>query len=196
MSNKHATAISGAPLLRVEGLRKSYRRGGGWHRVGVDAVSDVDREVRQGSTTAIVGESGAGKSTLARCVARLEKPDAGAIWLDGIDWAGLSQSALRPLRAQVQLIFQDPTTAFNPRVTAEELISEPLWIQRVGTARSPRARARELMAEPRARRGHERFSIRVGTDCRGHRQGQGRGLRCVPRPQRNRSLSESWRKSL
>jgi ABC-type glutathione transport system ATPase component len=117
-------------LLRVRKLAKRYVRGGVWgKRVPVIAVDGVDLEIAGGQTLALVGESGSGKSTVARCVARLEKPDSGQIWIGEKDVGDLSSSSRLPLRSAVQMVFQDPVTSMNPRFTAVEVVEEPLLIQ-------------------------------------------------------------------
>jgi peptide/nickel transport system ATP-binding protein len=136
-------------VLRVSGLNKSYRRKGvGWQRMDVIvAVSEVEFEIFAGQTLALVGSSGSGKSTVARCVARLEKPDAGHIWLHGIDIAQLDSHELGSLRPQLQMVFQDAATSMNPSFTAAEVIEEPLLIQRRGDKSARRTRVKELMQE-------------------------------------------------
>ncbi len=127
----------------VRGLSKRYVRGGLWrNRTSVRAADAVDLEIPAGKTLALVGESGSGKSTVARCVARLEKPDSGQIWINGRDVAnrnsGDSDSASRGvperlfLRNRVQMIFQDAVTSMNPRFTAAQVVEEPLFIMGVG----------------------------------------------------------------
>ena len=112
-------------------------RGGAWRqRTALTAVDDVSFEIAAGETLGLVGASGSGKSTVARCISRLEKPDAGQVWLDGINLVPLDGRTLLPFRSQLQLIFQDPATAMNPRFSAAEVIEEPLLIQ--GRARSER----------------------------------------------------------
>src|SRR5437588_5688324 len=120
------------PVMRVRGLGKSYRRtAAGWGRSEVMvAAHEVDFEILAGQTLALVGSSGSGKSTVARCVTRLEKPDAGHIWLEGTDIEQLDSGELRRFRSQLQMVFQDPATSMNPRFTAAEIIEEPLIIQR------------------------------------------------------------------
>ncbi len=135
------------PILRVRGLRKRYTRREGWHTHTRDVIAAIDLDVRAGTTLAIVGDSGAGKSTLARCLARLEAPDAGEIWFDGVEWAALRDAELRARRPQVQLVFQDAATALNPRFTAEEVIAEPLVIQQWGTPALRRERVNGLLRE-------------------------------------------------
>jgi peptide/nickel transport system ATP-binding protein len=117
-------------LLRVVGLAKKYVRGGlSRKRVPVTAISRVDFEIARGQTFALVGESGSGKSTVARCVARLEKPDAGRILVQDTDIAQLRSRALAPYRSRIQMVFQDAVTSMNPRFSALEVIEEPLRIQ-------------------------------------------------------------------
>lgn len=131
-------------LLRVRALSKQYVRGSLWHRrVRVAAATDVDFEIRAGQTLALVGASGSGKSTVARCVARLERPDAGEIWIDGKEIARLDVRALLPFRTNVQMIFQDTSTAMNARFSAAEVIEEPLLIQ--GRPRAERQAVVEQM---------------------------------------------------
>jgi ABC-type glutathione transport system ATPase component len=148
-TDRSASTPQRQPLLRVRGLGKSYRRkGAGWARTDVIvAASEVEFEIFEGQTLALVGSSGSGKSTVARCVTRLEKPDAGHVWLQGTDIAQLGSSDLRPFRHQLQMVFQDPVTSMNPRFTAAEIIEEPLIIQRPGDKPAHRVRAKELMQE-------------------------------------------------
>ena len=119
------------PLLRAVNLRKTFGRNSFWadkHRKVV-AVNGVSFTIARGSCAALIGQSGSGKSTLAACLARLEDLDQGEIWFDGVNRTQLRGSALRAARPQVQLIFQDATAALNPRLTAIELVEEPLVIQ-------------------------------------------------------------------
>lgn len=135
--------------IRVVGLSKRYWvRGRPWERrKTIHAVADVSFEIASGKTLGLVGSSGSGKSTLARCTTRLERPDSGEIWLEQTDIASLHARDLRPLRSQIQMIFQDPITAMNPRMSAAEIIEEPLLIQNQGTPAQRRTRAAELMRE-------------------------------------------------
>jgi peptide/nickel transport system ATP-binding protein len=136
-------------VLRVSGLSKTYRRkGAGRQRSEVIvAAQDVAIEIFAGQTLALVGRSGSGKSTVARCVTRLERPDAGQVWLEDTEIARLDSGELRSLRPKLQMVFQDAATSMNPRFTAAEVIEEPLLIQRQGDKSARRARARELMQE-------------------------------------------------
>jgi ABC-type glutathione transport system ATPase component len=133
-------------LLRASGLSVHYKRGG-WlsRRRPVEALRCVSLEIKAGSTVALVGISGSGKSTLARCLACLEKPTSGEIWFGGKNLVRLSHKELAPFRRQIQLIFQEPNAALNPRFTAVEIVSEPLLIASLGTKRGRRERALTLM---------------------------------------------------
>lgn len=135
------------PLLRISGLCKQYvqRRPFSRQKIVVNAFQDVSLTISPGKTLALVGESGAGKSSLARCIALLERPSTGKIELAGANLLALNREQLFPIRREVQLIFQDPSSALNPRLTACEIIAEPLLIQREGTRSQRRARALQLM---------------------------------------------------
>jgi ABC-type glutathione transport system ATPase component len=137
----------GDELLTARGLSKSYRRRSGPVSSGhaVQALEHVDLTIETGSTLAIVGESGGGKSTLARCLALLEEPDAGEIRFLGRDVLGLTPRELRRVRRQIQLVFQDPATSLNPRLSAAEIVEEPLRIVGSGGKAEWRRRALQLM---------------------------------------------------
>jgi peptide/nickel transport system ATP-binding protein len=138
---------SSESLLRVTGLCKRYTRGSLWRkRVAVAAVVSADFGISRGQTLALVGESGSGKSTVARCVGRIERPDAGQILMQGTDIAQLAAAALLPFRCQIQMVFQDAVTSMNPRFSALEVIEEPMRIRRE-TIHDRRDRARALMIE-------------------------------------------------
>ncbi len=134
------SAQSGAgepPLLEVEGLRKYFpvRAGVVTRTVGqVHAVDGVSFSIAGGETLGLVGESGCGKSTAGKAVLKLVEPTAGTIRLHGRDITRLNKAGMRPLRREMQLIFQDPFSSLNPRMTAGAIVREPLWVHRVGTA--------------------------------------------------------------
>jgi peptide/nickel transport system ATP-binding protein len=126
--------VSG-PLLSVEGLTKRFRRGDGI----VTAADGVSFAIRPGETLALAGPSGSGKSTIARLVTRLIEPDAGTIAFEGRDWLALSGAALRAARARLQMVFQDPLAAFNPRATVARVLDDPLRIHGIASrAKRPR----------------------------------------------------------
>ncbi|RVD68426.1 MAG: ABC transporter ATP-binding protein [Mesorhizobium sp.] len=111
-------------LLTVSGLTKHYRRGGRT----VSAVDGVSLAIGPGETLALAGPSGSGKSTIARLVLRLIEPDAGTIRFEGADFLSLGGAALRARRARLQMVFQDPLAAFNPRATVARVLDDPLRI--------------------------------------------------------------------
>ena len=106
----------------------------------VQAVTEVDLEIRRGETLGLVGESGCGKSTLGRTILRLLEPTTGEIRFAGTDLTTLPQRALRPLRRQMQMIFQDPYASMNPRMTVGAAIAEPLVIHRLAATANDRDR--------------------------------------------------------
>jgi peptide/nickel transport system ATP-binding protein len=137
------------PVLKVEGLKKIYRSGGGFFGLGarerrVVAADDVDIELRRGETLGIVGESGSGKSTVARCIVRLNDADEGKILLDGTDLRPLGRAAMRPFRAKIQMVFQDPFASLNPRTRVGKIIAQGPLLQGV-SADEALNRARELL---------------------------------------------------
>ena len=127
------------PLLEIEGLTKSFPTPRGPLR----AVSDVGFALRGGAITGLVGESGSGKTTIGRTLLRLIEPDAGRATYDGVDLFTLSPKEMRHYRRRLQIIFQDPATSMNPRLTVGAIISEALDAHGLakGAARAPRLAA-------------------------------------------------------
>jgi oligopeptide transport system ATP-binding protein len=117
-------------LLEVKGLSKHFHVGGGIGRSGgtVRAVDGISFSVRRGETVGLVGESGCGKTTTGRCILRLEQPSAGQILFEGTDIASLDAKGLRGMRRRVQVIFQDPYSSLNPRMTIGQIIAEPIKV--------------------------------------------------------------------
>ena len=111
-------------VLTATGLRKTFRSGGRT----VAALDGVDVELRAGETLGLVGMSGSGKSTLARVLLRLVEPDAGEIRLAGRDFRALAGAALRAARRDLQIVFQDPAAAFNPRASVAGALADPLRV--------------------------------------------------------------------
>ena len=111
----------------------------------VHAVDDVSFELRAGETLGLVGESGCGKSTLARCVARLHDLTSGSVTFEGTDISGYSRRQLRPVRRELQVVFQDPYASLNPRKRVGQIIADPLRIHGAGSRTQISARVAELL---------------------------------------------------
>jgi len=136
------------PILKVRNLKKFYPVRGGImaRKVGdVRAVAGVDLDVMAGETLGLVGESGCGKSTLGRTVLRLEEPTEGEVLFEGNDLASADKRELFVLRRNLQMIFQDPYSSLNPRMTVGEIVGEPLDIHKEGTRIERRERVDELL---------------------------------------------------
>ena len=141
--------MSAVPLLEAKNLSKHFTiRGRGLFaaHVGVlRAVDEVSLELAEGRTFALVGESGCGKTTLARTLALLHRPTGGDLRFRGRSYAENKRRYIKEIRRHIQVIFQDPYGALNPRMTVAAIISEPLRIRREGSRRSRAERVAELM---------------------------------------------------
>lgn len=136
------------PLLAVRGLKMHFPLSSGLFdrsKKAVKAVDGASFEVYSGETFGLVGESGCGKSTISRCLLGLYEATDGEIVFKGEDLTKLGKSEVRAMRRHMQLIFQDPFASLNPRMTAYEIITEPLVVQGIGTREDHRARFVELM---------------------------------------------------
>ncbi len=138
-------------ILQVRDLVKYFPVGGGgllgkaagWIR----AVDGVSFSIRKGETLGLVGESGCGKTTTGRCILQLERPTSGEVIFEGRDLTKLSPAELRPLRRKIQVIFQDPYSSLNPRMTVGQIIAEPLAVHGIVPDRQGRkARVPELLS--------------------------------------------------
>ena len=134
------------PTLEVENLVKHFTAG--THLLGggglVHAVDGVSFTIAPGEMLGLVGESGSGKSTVGNCVVRLLEPTAGTIRLKGRDITHISRRELRPLRREMHIVFQDPYSSLNPRMTCGDIVGEPLRIQHLSRGRSFEGHVRDL----------------------------------------------------
>ncbi|MEU2434217.1 oligopeptide/dipeptide ABC transporter ATP-binding protein [Streptomyces sp. NPDC007861] len=132
------------PVLELHGLTRHFASGKGTVR----AVDDVSLTVGRGEVVGLVGESGSGKSTVGRCAVRLDAPTAGTVRINGTDVTRLSRRALRPLRKDFHLVFQDPSSSLDPRMTVGGIIAEPIRLHRLAArGEGVRARVGELLAQ-------------------------------------------------
>lgn len=137
------------PFLEIKNLTKHFPIKGGFfsREIGsVKAVTDVSLKIKKGETLGLVGESGCGKSTLGRCAIRLLDTTSGQILLEGKDITNVKGEELRALRRKMQIIFQDPYSSLNPRMTVGKIIEEPLIIHKIGdSAKDRRDRVKQLI---------------------------------------------------
>ena len=140
---------SGGVLLEVTNLKKHFQVGGGLfrNRQGrtLKAVDGVSFDIRRGETFGLVGESGCGKTTLGQTIVRLYEPTSGRISFDGVEIATLTQDQLRPLRRGMQMIFQDPASSLDPRMTVGSIIGEPLDVFKAGSRDEQKKRVEDLL---------------------------------------------------
>jgi len=141
--------VSDSNLVEVTGLTKQYEIGAGsfarLRKAVVHAVDGVDLDIRKGETLGLVGESGCGKSTLGRCILRLIEPTSGRVLFDGQDIMALRKGALRLLRRHMQIVFQDPFSSLDPRMTVESAIAQPFDVFPVPEGQSRHERVRALL---------------------------------------------------
>jgi oligopeptide transport system ATP-binding protein len=143
------SARENGALLQVVGLRKEFPVRSGFliERVShtVNAVDGVSFDIEEGQTLGLVGESGSGKSTTGYCILQLLKPTAGSIRFQGKELTDLGREEIRRMRREMQIVFQDPYSSLDPRMTVGDIVSEPLEVHSVGSRRNRRARVRELL---------------------------------------------------
>lgn len=139
--------MSEETVLEVTGLVKHYDSGSRFGRIRsvVRAVDGIDLTIGQGEVLGLVGETGSGKSTVGKCIARLTEPTAGSIKLLGREISSLSRREMRPLRTDVHMVFQDPYSSLNPRMSVGQIIAEPLAQHGKGTRRERERKAGEML---------------------------------------------------
>ncbi len=137
------------PLLQVTDLHKHFPIKEGLlieRKVGeVRAVDGVSFDVQPGETLSLVGESGSGKSTTGYCVLQLMKPTSGSVKFEGTELTELGREELRRMRREMQIVFQDPYSSLDPRMTVGDIVGEPLVVHGIGTRRDRSARIRDLL---------------------------------------------------
>ena len=149
MSQSSANQID--PLLSVRHLKKHFAVSGGVFSREIDRVHAVDGvsfDIGAGETLGLVGESGCGKSTTGRCILRLIEPSSGEIWFKGADVTQMGGEAMRALRRDMQIIFQDPYASLNPRLTVGAIVGEALIIHKLASSRRDLTRLWICSASP------------------------------------------------
>ncbi|TCL68491.1 oligopeptide transport system ATP-binding protein [Hydrogenispora ethanolica] len=134
--------MSGSPLLEVRNLKKFFKIG---HRT-LKAVDDVSFTIPKGETLGLVGESGCGKTTIGRTIIRLYEPTGGKVIFNGTDIDALPPAKMLPVRRKMQMIFQDPYSSLNPRMTVSEIISEPMEVHNIAKGSEAQERVNELLS--------------------------------------------------
>ena len=159
MSVNPAQVQTGQTLLEVKDLKKWFPITGGiLSRVvgNVQAVDGVSFDIKKGETFGLVGESGCGKTTTGRMILRLIEPTSGSVVFEGVDILGLKGEAMRRMRREMQIIFQDPYASLNPRMTVGDIIGEPLEIHGVARGKEKEKRVSQLLERVHLRPGHAR----------------------------------------
>ncbi|WP_373532382.1 ABC transporter ATP-binding protein [Vampirovibrio sp.] len=144
----HTPTGNAKPLIRLEKVRKHFPIHKGFfnRKVGeVQAVTDIDLNIYAGETLGVVGESGCGKSTLGRSILQLLRPTSGHVFLDDVDLTTLNNSQLRPLRRDMQIVFQNPYSSLDPRMTIGDTVAEPLKVHNLHRGAALTQRVAELL---------------------------------------------------
>ena len=172
------------PLISIRGLKKHFgvRLGAFGERLGlVQALDDFTADIIEGETLSLVGESGCGKSTTGFCVLNLQQPSGGSVIYKGTDLAKLDEDGMRPFRRDLQIVFQDPYSTLNPRMTIGEALAEPILFHGLATRAQIPAKLRQLLADVGL---SDRFANRYPHELSGgqrQRVAIARALACQPR---------------
>jgi oligopeptide transport system ATP-binding protein len=144
-----SSASQNGALLQVKDLHKHFPvKSGLLFERKIDEVKAVDGvsfDIAEGETLGLVGESGSGKSTTGYCVLQLLKPTSGSVVFEGTELTTVGREALRRMRREMQIVFQDPYSSLDPRMTVGDIVAEPLIVHRIGTRRDRSTRVRELL---------------------------------------------------
>jgi peptide/nickel transport system ATP-binding protein len=173
-----------APLLSIRALRKEFpvRLGAFGERAAtVHALDDFTVDIMAGETLSLVGESGCGKSTTGFCVLNIQRPSSGSVIYKGTDIARLDEDAMRPFRRDLQIVFQDPYSTLNPRMTIGEALSEPILFHNLAPKAEIGVRLRQLLSDVGL---SDRFANRYPHELSGgqrQRVAIARALACQPR---------------
>ncbi|MDH5491244.1 MAG: ATP-binding cassette domain-containing protein [Myxococcales bacterium] len=185
MSREPGPSAGNSPILSLRGVRKHFpaaRSLLGRPKTWVRAVDGVDLDVMPGETLGLVGESGCGKSTLGRVAIRLYRPTEGRVLFEGEDISHASSAALRPLRRRMQIIFQDPYSSLNPRMTVRAMIAEAMWLHGfLPDAREEESKVGDLLERVGLRREHMRRYPHEFSGGQRQRIGIARALAVQPR---------------
>ncbi len=175
--------MNGQPVVQTVGLTKQFPTASWFvrHSDAWAAVRGVDLSIAPGETLGLVGESGCGKSTLARLILRLIEPTAGRVYFEGQDLSQVTRHQLQYLRQKMQIVFQDPAAALNPRMTVREIIGEPLIIHRLSRRREREQRVQRLLARVAlSAQCADRYPAQLSGGQQ-QRVGIARALACAPR---------------
>jgi peptide/nickel transport system ATP-binding protein len=176
--------MSAEALIHIEDLVKHFpvRLGAfGERRAVVHALDGISFDILKGETLSVVGESGCGKSTTGFAILNLHRPTAGRVVYAGVEISGLDDKAMRPFRKDLQIVFQDPYSTLNPRMTVGETLAEPMLFHKLADKRSVKARTSQLLADVGL---PSRFADRYPHELSGgqrQRVAIARALACEPR---------------
>jgi oligopeptide transport system ATP-binding protein len=144
---KERTHMTTRPLLEVQDLQKVFTVGTMLNRKNIHAIRNVSFSIQAGETFALVGESGCGKSTTGRAIIRLTKPTSGTVKFNSVDLGNASNSDIRTMRRDIQMVFQDPYASLNPRMTIGKILAEPYRLHNLYSQKEREEKVIQLMEE-------------------------------------------------